>query len=78
MARLYHRKRTFFIYLLFFRNTDLHFTKKHLHKYTYKKKKNHKVIIQQKNKTYAILDPTLKQVIVRLQSNVAYIYTYNL
>ena len=41
------------------------------------KKKNHTVTIQQKNKTYTILDPTLEQVIVRLQSRAAYIYTNN-
>ena len=34
--------------------------------------------IQQKNKAYTILDTTLKQVIVRLHSNAAYIYAYNL
>ena len=31
-----------------------------------KEKSNHAIVIQQKNKTYTILDPTLKQVIVRL------------
>ena len=36
------------------------------------------IIIQQKNKTYTTLDPTLKQVIVRLHSSAAYVYTYNL
>ena len=48
----------------FFYNTDLHFTNRHLHKYT---KKNHtiqqyhkKSIIQQKNKTHTILDSILK------------------
>ena len=34
--------------------------------------------IQQNNKTYMILDPTLKQVIVRLHSSAGYIYAYNL
>ena len=34
--------------------------------------------IQQKNKAYTILEPTLKQVIVRLYLSAAYIYTYNL
>ena len=41
-------------------------------------KKIKQFTIQQKNKTYAILDSTLKQVIVRLHSRAAYLYTYNL
>ena len=35
-------------------------------------------MIQQENKTYTIPDPTLKQVIVRMHSSDAYIYTCNL
>ena len=42
------------------------------------KKKIMQFTIQQKNKTYTTLKPTLKQVIARLHSSAAYIYTYNL
>ena len=45
-------------------NTDLHFANRHIHKYA---KKSY-IIIRQKNKMYAILDATLKYVIVRLHS----------
>ena len=67
-----------YLQLVFFPyNTDLHFANKHLHQYTYKKKKNHVIAIQQKNKTYTMLDPTLKQVIVHLHSSAAaYIHTH--
>ena len=40
-----------------------------------KEKKAIQFTIQQKNKTYTILDPTLKQVMVRLHSSAAYIDT---
>ena len=42
------------------------------------KKKIMQFTIQQKNKTYTILDPTPKQAMVHLHSSAAYIYTYNL
>ena len=43
-----------------------------------RKKKNQTIVIQQKNKIYTILDPTLKQVTERLHSSASYIYTCNL
>ena len=59
---------------IFFYNTDLYFENKHLHKYSWKRKekKNDTIIIQQKNKIYTILGPTLKKVIARLYSSAAH------
>ena len=43
-----------------------------------KEKKTIQFTIQQQYKTYTILEPTLKQFILRLHSSAACIYTYNL
>ena len=73
----FHNILLIFLHSLFPYNTDLHFANTHLRQYT-KKKNNHASIIQQKNKTYTILDPKLKQVIVCLYSSIPHTYAKNI
>ena len=60
-------------YIYFFSVILIYISQTKIYTNALKKKKNHAIIMQQKNKTYTTLDRTLKQVIVRLHSSAAYI-----